>query len=265
MLNLLPSKFLGQTKCIYQSDTVIVSNVQYNKPVSEDWHFHDRPHISLYLQGGNSESRKKKEIETKPGIVTCYNMYELHKNKKGFYPTKVLNIEFKNDFFLKYDLAFTHFKQAQYNNPDIKFSLLKIYNECLTNDCYSKTSADLTLLSLFNVSENDSYLKIIIPSWLNTLKEILHDRLDEFVSLKELSEELKIHPVTISKYFPVYFNCTFGEYMRKIKVEKSLELLKNSSYNLVEISNICGFADQSHFIRTFKSYTSFLPSTYRKL
>jgi AraC family transcriptional regulator len=53
--------------------------------------------------------------------------------------------------------------------------------------------------------------------------------------------------------------------MRRLKIEKSLYLLKDSSFSLTEIAAECGFSDQSHFIRTFKQLTGFLPNSYKKI
>jgi AraC-like DNA-binding protein len=55
-----------------------------------------------------------------------------------------------------------------------------------------------------------------------------------------------------------------GEYIRKLKIEKSLIFLhKNDS--LSEIAFDCGFADQSHFIRCFKENIGITPLKYRKI
>ena len=53
--------------------------------------------------------------------------------------------------------------------------------------------------------------------------------------------------------------------MRKLKVEKALTLIKNTSSDLTEVALTCGFADQSHFIRTFKQVIGFLPRQFQKL
>ena len=97
------------------------------------------------------------------------------------------------------------------------------------------------------------------------MKEVIHDRWDEKLTLKELSAAAGVHPVTISKNFPKHFSCSLGEYMRRVKVEKSVRLIRQKHATLTEIALRCGFADQSHFIRTFKAATGFLPKEFRKL
>jgi AraC family transcriptional regulator len=52
--------------------------------------------------------------------------------------------------------------------------------------------------------------------------------------------------------------------MRKLKIDKALSLVKSGEESLTSVAYECGFADQSHFIRTFKQMTGFLPAMYQK-
>ena len=101
--------------------------------------------------------------------------------------------------------------------------------------------------------------------WIQALKDLLNDRWDEFPSLNDLSTELKVHPITISKYFAKENGMTLSEYMRKIKVNRAVGLLMNSSSSLAEIAFTCGFSDQSHMSRLVKNYTGYTPGAIRTL
>ena len=89
----------------------------------------------------------------------------------------------------------------------------------------------------------------------------------EKLFLTDLSNELNIHPLHPSRDFPRYFSYTFGEYARKIRVEKSLSFLPDKNPSLPEFAFECGFADQrSHFLRGLKEIIGINPfSAYRKL
>ena len=85
------------------------------------------------------------------------------------------------------------------------------------------------------------------------------------MSLKEISRTLDIHPAYLSREFSKYFdNLSFGEYIRKLRIEKAIELLNTTSLSLTEIAYITGFSDQSHFTRIFKIHTGKNPSVYKK-
>lgn len=122
------------------------------------------------------------------------------------------------------------------------------------------------LLSVFNkYIKNKSGSKKKIPSWAQELKEIIQDHIDTSLSLKELSKGLEINPSYLSREFSKYFeDLSFGEYIRKQRIEKAIELMKASSYSLTEIAYLTGFSDQSHFTRIFKKHTGENPSVYQK-
>jgi len=106
-----------------------------------------------------------------------------------------------------------------------------------------------------------------IPAWARELKEIIQDQIDTnlSLSLKEVSQSLHVHPSYLSREFSKYFDdLTFGDYIRKLRIEKSIQLLKDSKHSLSEIAYLTGFSDQSHFNRIFKKVTGKNPSAYRK-
>jgi AraC-like DNA-binding protein len=104
-----------------------------------------------------------------------------------------------------------------------------------------------------------------IPAWAQELKDIIQDHIDTNLSLKEISRGLEISPSYLSREFSKYFeDLSFGEYIRKQRIEKAVELMKNPSYSLTDIAYLTGFSDQSHFNRIFKKHTGKNPSEYRK-
>lgn len=123
---------------------------------------------------------------------------------------------------------------------------------------------------------HDVYTKILqdspkqktkVPKWAKELKEIIQDQVDTnlLFSLKEFSNEIGLNPSYVSRKFSEYFdNLNFGEYIRKIRIEKGVELIQSTNYSLTEIAYLTGFSDQSHFTRIFKKHTGKNPSSYRK-
>jgi AraC-like DNA-binding protein len=105
------------------------------------------------------------------------------------------------------------------------------------------------------------------PAWARELKEIIQDQIDTnlALSLKEISQSLNVHPSYLSREFSKYFDdLSFGDYIRKLRIEKAIVLLHDSKHSLAEIAYLTGFSDQSHFARIFKKTTGESPSSYRK-
>jgi YesN/AraC family two-component response regulator len=97
------------------------------------------------------------------------------------------------------------------------------------------------------------------------LKEIIQDQIDMNLNLTEISKTLDIHPSYLSREFSKYFNnLSFGEYIRKLRIEKAVQLMQNTKYSLTEIAYLTGFSDQSHFTRIFKLHTGKNPLAFKK-
>ncbi|MDR1212221.1 MAG: helix-turn-helix domain-containing protein [Spirochaetaceae bacterium] len=69
-------------------------------------------------------------------------------------------------------------------------------------------------------------------------------------------------------YFSTIFKEEMGEnlsvYLNRLRVEKAMHLLIESSLSLNEIAVSCGFEDQSWFSKTFKQFTGMSPGKYRE-
>lgn len=238
---------------------------KYETPVDTGvWHCHEKSMLSFVLYGNNTEYRKGQITERIAGSVNFYHAYELHKNSYNHFPSKHISLELEDDFLTKYGYAEAEIELAVKKSGDCMFTFIKLMKEAQINDIQSKNTIDMLFLSFMEnaLKSND---EIQCPSWIKTLRNILNDRWNENISLKELSENINIHPTTISKHFSRYFHCTLGEYTRKLKVIHAIGFVHSSHYSLTEIAYMCGFSDQSHFTRIFKSMTGYLPKAYTKI
>ena len=53
------------------------------------------------------------------------------------------------------------------------------------------------------------------------------------------------------------------QYLRRLRMQTACQLLVSSRLALAQVADRCGFADQSHFTRDFRSLTGMTPRTYR--
>lgn len=164
-----------------------------------------------------------------------------------------------------------------FNTPDdnellekgmLIYDALYSWAKHLQKEKHTQSPTERLFLQVFNnYLKKKAGAKVKTPEWAKELKEIIQDQIDTnlSLSLKEISEGLQIHPAYVSREFSKYFNnLSFGEYIRKLRIEKAIDLLHTSEHSLSEIAYLTGFSDQSHFTRIFKKYTEKKPSDYRK-
>ena len=168
------------------------------------------------------------------------------------------------------------FSGLAYNSSDDQELLafgMRIYDGLYSwaNHLYQKKHTqggpvEKMLLDIFTKYLQDSKGKKA-PAWAKELKEMIQDQVDTnmSLSLQQLSDELEINPAYLSREFSKYFdNLSFGDYIRKMRIEKAKMLMETTDYSLTEIAYLTGFSDQSHFNRIFKKQTGENPSVYRK-
>ncbi|HEX6169025.1 MAG TPA: chromate resistance protein ChrB domain-containing protein [Chitinophagaceae bacterium] len=135
----------------------------------------------------------------------------------------------------------------------------------LQNEKHTQNPVDHLFIEVFNKFIKQKAKQKKTPDWVKELKEIIQDQIDTNLNLTNISKSLDINPSYLSREFSKHFNnLSFGEYTRKMRIEKAIELMRKGSYSLTEIAYLTGFSDQSHFTRIFKKHTGQNPSAYRK-
>ena len=135
----------------------------------------------------------------------------------------------------------------------------------LQKEKHTQNPVDHIFIDVYNKYIKQKSLQKKTPDWVKELKQIIQDQVDTNLSLTNISKSLDINPSYLSREFSKHFNnLSFGEYIRKLRIEKAIELIQQSKYSLTEIAYLTGFSDQSHFTRIFKQHTGKSPSGYKK-
>ena len=152
------------------------------------------------------------------------------------------------------------------NDPQLKNLIYGILKESKLDNSAGSLAINMLLVELLNKAAVGEYRPALQkPQWVYQLRELFNDYPAYHWTLSELAEQLSIHPIHLSRAFPSYFNCGLGDYIRAIKIQKALTMLVLKKTSLTTIALECGFADQSHFSRSFKSMYQISPLTFRKL
>lgn len=84
-------------------------------------------------------------------------------------------------------------------------------------------------------------------------------------SLKDISNQLNSPNYRISKLLKEFTGKTFSELLLEKRVEKVVYLLKNTDYPIVEVINMVGYENASHFYKIFKDKYNMSLKSYREV
>jgi AraC family transcriptional regulator len=266
MKHLQTGQFHGQTNKTIHLNGITLTDTEYTHD-KVDWHYHENAYFTFILQGSVIEGNKKEVYNCSAGSLLFHNWQEPHYNIKPDGFTRGFHIELEQEWFNGFDFGLSNLTGSiNISNPELKLFLYKIFKETKIDDNTTALSVQDLLLQLLGQMLNDNKTSAKKkPLWVDKAREILHDKFSDKLTLTDLSNDLNIHPVHLSRDFPKYFQCSLGDYIRKLKIEKSLSLLSQKNISLSDITFECGFADQSHFARCFKEINGLNPFAYRKL
>lgn len=231
-------------------------------------HSHERSCFMSVLQGGVTETYAKKKLAAKPSTLIFRPSAEVHSdyfhNKGG----RVFLIEIEPWWL---DRVREHFVIAD-NSLGLHCELLtllskKLYHEFRTMDDVSSLAIEGLMLEM--IAEVCRYVKRPTerrpPRWVEQVRELLHARFSEHLTLTEIAGTVGVHPVHLGHAFRTHYRCTPGEYVRRLRIEFVCRVMATSNIALADIALSAGFSDQSHLTRIFKRQTGLTPARYRAL
>ncbi|AKU97908.1 Transcriptional regulator, AraC family [Labilithrix luteola] len=104
----------------------------------------------------------------------------------------------------------------------------------------------------------------LTPRQQRRAEELLNERLDGGITLAELAETCGLSIRHFARAFQQSTGVPPHRWLIERRLEKARDMLVGSRLSLQEIAAACGFADQSHFTRTFTRATGSSPGTFRR-
>jgi AraC family transcriptional regulator len=267
MQTLQKGKFFGISKQQYHINGITIVNSSFHNFSHCPWHYHNDAHFAFTTKGTLTETHRSKKIKLSPGCLVYNHSQEPHWNDNYSENVSALHIDMGEEWFHTFDIMYSQIEGVHVlESPLLKQIFFKIFKEISVFDEASSIAIESLILQALKImlasQETEVWNK---PTWVNKLRDLLYSKCSEKLTLASVASELNLHPVYLCQQFPLFFNCNFGEYIRKLRIEKAVRYILNTEeMRLTEISYACGFADQSHFIRTFKNIVGVTPLHFRK-
>lgn len=259
--------FFGSHKNTFYLPGLIITDTVYTHKYV-DWHYHENPYFTFLLEGSLFEANKKESYYCKPGSLLFHNWQDAHYNIRHTPYARGLHLELQKEWFERNGIVHLPAEGSRLlKSPSAQKIFYGLYKELSSGSSPCALTIESLVMQLWKKSLRHGHQnkKGSAPAWVRIVKDIIHSKFTENITLKYLSRRAGIHPVHLCAEFPRYFNATISSYILSLRIEKALTLLKNPGYTLTEISYLSGFSDQSHFIKQFKKVKNITPSVYRKM
>lgn len=226
---------------------------------ARQYHVHSSPEICLVLEGELTYTVNGATYLAGPGSLLLCNAYEVHCLEPqpsatvlflhlapGFgkdYFARMVNVEFDCDPTLITKAAHQQIVQPILAAATVYFGEPEAFGmECVGWICHAVTALLRNVPYRLNTDAEFLAKKKKIGR-KQRIASFVEQHYREKLSLTQLAQEEGITTAYMSRIFAELFSDSFQEYLSKMRLQKAINLLKQSNIYLVDICMECGFSD----------------------
>jgi AraC family transcriptional regulator len=226
-------------------------------------HVHVRPYVCFVVEGRYRERSSNTTTECGPSTLLIHPAGAAHSDRFEAKPARLLMLELDAAWLGSLQAPTLDAPAVFFGGPVSEFGS-RIRREAAFRDDVSPLALEglvLELLASAHRERNGTSLRAA-PAWLRRTRERLESSFRHPPSLAQLAAEAGVHPAHLTRAFRRHYRRSIGRFTRELRVTRAKELLPKSP--LAEVALACGFADQSHFTRTFRRLEGVTPAEFRK-
>jgi AraC family transcriptional regulator len=258
-------RFYGRTLQQRSVGDLVLADILYPAAGRLPRHTHERAYFCLIRLGSYTEEFLRRRRECGPSMLVFHPPGEPHSQSFGSRAVASFNVELGPhwlDRMRQWGVPLDQPREFA-GGPlvELGYSLFHEFARRSSDDAISIES--LTAEILAAVADTRP-VGLCTYSWLRDARDLLEAHFDQPLSLSSVAREAGVHPVYFASVFRRSHGCSVGEYIRRLRVDFCRRrLAQKDAPPLTDIALAAGFADHSHFTRTFKRFTGMTPSEYR--
>jgi signal transduction histidine kinase/DNA-binding response OmpR family regulator/ligand-binding sensor domain-containing protein len=114
-------------------------------------------------------------------------------------------------------------------------------------------------------NKTNNAISALDQKFLEQLSKIVEDRFsDPLFNVNDLERDMKMSHARFYRKIMAIIGINGNAYIRKVRINKSKDLLRENLYSISEIAYLCGFNESSYFSKVFKEETGMSPNDFRK-
>jgi AraC-like DNA-binding protein len=239
-------------------------------------HFHEEFCFGVLESGQLEFNYRGAKVTANKGHINLCNPGEVHDGftKTGwsyrmFYVDPLLMKEISSDISGKHnDIPF--FKEGIIEDKVMSQQLLSLHKLMSDEQVFTieKEELFLNVVAAFIKKHADSFIPLATVTSskpiINHVINYINDNLSAELLVSELSQQAGFSLFYFIRAFKKEMGLTPKEYIIQQRINKATTLIKKQSQlPLTQIALECGFYDQSHMNKYFKSYKGLTPSIYQ--
>ncbi|HEX8255504.1 MAG TPA: AraC family transcriptional regulator [Thermoanaerobaculia bacterium] len=258
-------EFFGRSVASEDWGDLMISETSYAKGAFLPRHSHEEAYLTFVLAGGYREQVDRELRTCAPRTLVVHAPGEAHENDFAGARARCLNVVVRDSFARRLGSAAGVLSRAGVVADAAVASIgERAAAELRRSDDAAELIVEGLILELFGLlSRREAAAPRRAPSWLEEARAIAGRDFRGRVVLANVAAEVNVHPVSLARAFRQHYGCTVGEYVRQLRVAYARERIAHGA-PLHVVAADAGFADQSHFTRTFTRAMGVAPAQYRR-
>ena len=263
-----PGEFFGRTVAVRRVANLVLVDSLHDAGLRVPRHEHEHAYLSVIRDGSFTETYGRRTRLPAPGVLLVNPPGEAHSERMDGHPVSSLNVELGAGWLRAlFELGTPLDRPAAVRGEAIIPLGRRLLDEVTRRDGDSALAIEGLTWELLHAAlgRREFPAERARPRWLRDVGDRIDGSLADPPTLGGLAREAGVHPVHFAVVFRRFHGCSLGEYARRRRLDAARSRVGDPDVPLSQIALELGFADQSHFTRTFKRFTGMTPGQYRTL
>ncbi len=233
-------------------------------------HVHERASFAVMLEGSFDIAIANHDYACEPHSAVTEPAEERHDNRLGAVGAHVVVVQPDAAAVRRLGPCGQWFEEVHHaRKTPVCTAAWRIARELRAPDSATPIAVEGLVLEMLALATRRSWTgdgpyRVPAPRWLTRAREELHDRFRDPPGIRDLAAAAGVHPDHLARAFRARFGVPIGTYLRRLRLDWAATRLEAGEEGISAIALDAGFADQSHFTRTFKRHTGLTPQAYRR-
>ena len=259
-------EFFGQAIAVRRVAGLVLVDSLHGAGLCVPRHEHEHAYISVIRDGSFTETYGRRTRHPTPGMMLVNPPGEGHSERMNAHPVSSLNIELGAGWLRDlFELGSPLDRPAAVRGETVVALGRRLLREVTRRDDDSALAVESLAWEILHAALGGRGFPTerARPGWLRDVRDIIDGSLTDPPALGNLAREAGVHPVHFAVVFRRFYGCSLGEYARRRRLDAARCRVADPDVPLSRIALELGFADQSHFTRTFRRFTGMTPGQYR--
>ncbi|MDX1623721.1 MAG: AraC family transcriptional regulator [Gemmatimonadota bacterium] len=257
-------QFFGDLVAEERLGDLTVQEIRGRPPGGVPRHTHENAHFCLIVRGDYVTSTRNLEGRCTAGALLFHPAGTTHADQ--FVPAegRCVTISLPEAYLEDAGDPRLGSRSVTLDDAEIGFPGARMHRELREPDRFSPLSVEgLALEMIARATEREQGVDGA-PAWLERAREFVHHHATDPARVTEVAEAAGVHPVHLARVFRERLGLSPGEYLRRVRVGRALEMMGSTKDGLAAIAHRAGFCDQSELTKAFRREIGTTPARYRR-